>query len=81
MCATLPGMPRPKYTPGQQVRINENAIGLVMGFVGMSGHIGIGGINAPSFYQGYYFVTVRMETGATVTLRLPERCLDEITAE
>jgi hypothetical protein len=49
-----------------------------MGFVGMSGHVGIGGINAPSFYQSYYFVTVRMETGATVTLRLPEQYLDEV---
>ena len=74
-------MPRPRYIPGQQVSINENAIGLVMGFVGMSGHVGIGGINAPSFYQGYYFVTIRMETGAMITLRLPERCLDEVSAE
>jgi hypothetical protein len=73
-------MPKPKYTPGQRVRINENAIGLVMGFVGMSGLVGIGGITAPSFYQGYYFVTVRMETGDTGTLRLPEQYLDEIPA-
>ncbi len=35
-------------------------------------------INEAAFYQGEYFVTVRLETGATVILRLPERCLDEV---
>ena len=47
----------------------------------MLGHIDIGSINAPSFYQGDYFVTVRVETGSEVILRLPERCLDEAPAE
>ncbi len=47
----------------------------------MLGHIGIGSINAPSFYQGEYFVNVRLETGANVILRLPERCLDEAPPE
>ena len=80
-CAKLPSMPKLKYTPGQRVRINEAASGLVQGFVGMVGHIGIGSINAPAFHQGEYFVSVRLETGATVILRLPERCLDEALAE
>ena len=69
-CAKLPGMARPKYIPGQRVRINEAASELVPGYVGMVGHIGIGSINAPEFYQGQYFVTVRLETGAKVILRL-----------
>ena len=51
------------------------------GYVGMVGHIGIGSISAPSFYQGEYFVTVRLETGAKVILRLQEQCLDEAPAE
>ena len=68
-------MARPKYTPGQRVRINDAASVLVQGFVGMVGHIG--SINTPAFYQGEYFVSVRLETGATVILRLPERCLDD----
>jgi hypothetical protein len=50
---------------------------LVQGFVGMMGHIGIGSVNAPAFYRGEYFITVRLETGTTVILRLPERYLDE----
>jgi hypothetical protein len=54
---------------------------LVPGYVGMVGHIGIGSINAPAFYQGEYFVAVRLETGARVILRLPEGCLDEAPAE
>ena len=47
----------------------------------MVGHIGIGSINPPSFYQEEYFVTVRLETGAKVILRLSGRCLDEAPAE
>ena len=76
-CAKLASMPYLKYTPGQRVRINEAASELVPGYVGVVGHIGIGSINAPSFYQGEYFVSVHQETGAKVILRLPERCLDE----
>ena len=74
-------MASPKYTPGQRVRINEAASGFVPGYVGIVGHIGIGSINAPAFYQGKYFVSVRLETGAQVILRLPEKCLDEAPAE
>ena len=47
----------------------------------MVGHIGIGSINDPAFYQAEYFVTARLETGAKVILRLPERRLDEDLAE
>ena len=74
-------MARPKYTPGQRVRINEAASELVPGYVGMAGHIGIGSISAPAFYQGEYFVTIRLETGAPVILRLPEHCIEEAPAE
>ena len=74
-------MARPNYTPGQRVRINGAVSGLVQGFVGMVGHIGIGSINAPSHYRGEYFVTVRLETGATVILKLPETYLDEAPEE
>jgi hypothetical protein len=70
-------MLKPKYRPGQRVCINEAASGLVPQYVGMAGHIGIGSINAPAYYQGEYFVTVRLETGAKVVLRLPERCLND----
>ena len=47
----------------------------------MVGHIDIGNISAPGFYQGEYFATVRLETGAKVMLRLPEKCLDQARAE
>jgi hypothetical protein len=74
-------MARPKYTQGLRVRINNAASGLVQDFVGMVGHIGIGSINAPSYYQGEYFVNVRLETGAKMILRLPEHCIEEAPAE
>ncbi len=74
-------MSKHKYTPGQRVRVNEKAVGLVAGFVGMIGHIGIGSLNTPSFYQGDYFVSVRLETGSVVILRLPEECIDDAPAE
>ena len=80
-CANLPSMARPKYTPGQRVRINKAASQQVPGYVCTVGHIGIGSINAPSFYQGEYFVTVRLETGEKVILRLPEHCIEEASAE
>ena len=70
-------MSKPKFQPGQRVRIGEAASGLVPHYVGMVGHIGIGSINAPAYYQGKYFVSVRLETGANVVLRLPERCLSD----
>ena len=38
-------------------------------------------INAPGYYQGEYFVTVRLETGATVILRLPGKCLDDASGK
>ena len=62
--------------PGQRVRINSLAAPLVPDFVGMHGHIGIGGISAAHWIAGEYFVTVRLPTGAAVTLILPEHCLD-----
>ena len=80
-CAKLPSMARSKYTPGQRVRINEAASGLVAGYLGMVGHIGVGSISAPAYYQGEYFVTIRLETGAKVVLRLPEQCIEEASAE
>ena len=67
-----------KYVPGQRVRINPRAAESVPGFVGMIGTIGVGGISARHYYNGEYFVTVHMTTGAYVTLRLPENCLDEV---
>ena len=70
-----------KYTPGQRVRVNKSAAGTVAGFVGMTGHIGIGSLNAPAFFQGKYFVSVRMGTGSNVILRLPEECLDSAPSE
>ena len=70
-----------KYTPGQRVRVNERAIGLVAGFVGAIGHIGIGSLNAPAFYEGDYFVSVCLKTGANVILRLPEQYIDEAPGE
>jgi hypothetical protein len=66
-----------KYAPGQRVRINASASRMVPDFVGMYGTIGIGGVSARHFYHGEYFVTVHLVTGAPVTLRLPEQCLDE----
>jgi hypothetical protein len=74
-------MPNHKYTAGQRVRVNESAVGIVAGFVGMIGHIGIGSLNAPAFLQGMYFVSVRLESGSSVILRLPEDCLDEAPSE
>ena len=65
-------MPRSKYTPEQRVKVNKSAVGLVAGFVGMIGHIGIGSLNTAEFYQWDYFVNVRLGTGSVVTLRLPE---------
>ena len=64
-------MARLKHTSGQRVRINAAASQQVPSYVGMVGHIGIGSINAPAFYQGEYFVTVRPETRPKVILKLP----------
>jgi hypothetical protein len=66
-----------KYVPGQRVRINSSAAASVPDFVGMTGTIGVGGVSARHYYAGEYFVTVLMTTGAYITLRLPEDCLDE----
>ena len=70
-------MPRPKYTPGQRVRINTRASDQVPEYVGMLGTIGIGGISAPHFFYGEYFISIRHESGAKVIVRLPEHCLDD----
>ena len=66
-----------KYRPGQRVWINDSARELVPDYVGMCGHVGIGGIAAAHYYRGDYFVNLRLHTGATVILRLPECCLDD----
>ena len=66
-----------KYVPGQRVRINEQAYHLGPDYVGMYGHIGIGGISVTHYFLGQYFVTVQLETGATVILQLPEQCLED----
>ena len=63
--------------PGRRVRINLSASAVGPGFVGMYGTIGIGGVSARHYFNGEYFVTVHLPTGARVTLRLPEHCLDE----
>jgi hypothetical protein len=70
-----------KYVPGQLVRINPHATESVPDFVGMTGTIGVGGVSARHYYNGEYFVTVHMPTGAFITLRLPESCLDETRPE
>jgi hypothetical protein len=66
-----------KYVPGQRVRINSQATESVPDYVGMFGTIGVGGVSTRHYFNGEYFVTVHLPTGAFVTLRLPERCLDE----
>ena len=66
-----------KYVPGQRVRVNRSASSLVPDYVGLYGHVGIGGISAPHYFGSQYYVTVKLPTGATVTLRLPEHCLDD----
>ena len=66
-----------KFTPGQRVVINDSASEIVPDFVGLHGHVGIGGIGARHFFRGRYFVSLRLPTGANVIVQLPERCLDE----
>ena len=46
-------------------------------FVGMLGTIGIGGINAPHYLNGEYYVRVHRENGSKVIVQLPEDCIDE----
>ena len=55
------------------MRINEQAYHLGPDYVGMYGHIGIGRISVTHYFLGQYFVTVQLETGATVILQLPEQ--------
>ena len=70
-----------KFTPGQRVRINLSAAKLVPDYVGLVGHIGIGGLSAPHYHGGQYYVTVHLPTGAVVTLRLLEHCLDDASSD
>jgi hypothetical protein len=63
--------------PGQRVQVNRSAAKLVPDYVGLFGHIGIGGLSAPHYFSGQYYVTVHLETGAVVTLRLLEHHLDD----
>lgn len=66
-----------KFGPGQRIRISEQALGIVPDYVGIHGHIGIGGINATHYFRGSYFVSIRLPTGAKVVLHLPEDCLED----
>ena len=45
---------------------------VVPDYVGMHGHIGIGGINAIHYFRGSYFVSIRLPTCAKVDLHLTE---------
>jgi hypothetical protein len=65
-----------KYKPGNRVMVNDNAAGLVAGLVGLIGYTGIVSRDSQSLYDGDYVVDVKLENGATVTLRLPEECID-----
>ena len=47
----------------------------------MYDHIGIGGINAIHYFQGEYFVNIRLPSGANVVLRLPEDSLEDAPTE
>ena len=70
-----------KFYRGQRVRINERAVDRVPEYVGMLGTIGIGGVNAPYYYAGRYYVSMRRENGAKIIVLLPEECIDEAPAE
>ena len=54
---------------------------MVPDYVGMYGHIGIGGINATHYFQSEYFVKIHLPTGAKVVLQLPEDCLEDAHPE
>ena len=69
------------FIPGQRVRINKQALEIVPDYVGIHGHIGIGGINAIHYFRGSYFVSIRLPTGAKVVLHLPEDCLEDADSE
>jgi hypothetical protein len=69
-------MIRHKYNSSQRVMVNDNAAGLVAGLVGLTGYIGIVNQDSRSLYDGDYIVDLKLESGATVTLRLPEGCID-----
>ena len=79
--ASLFTMPHRKFKPGQRVRVNENAMSLVAGLVGLIGHVGVVSESSPSLYDGDYLVSVKTGRGASVTLRLPGECLDETSWE
>jgi len=66
-----------RFVPGQRVRINEKAADQVPEFVGMLGTVGIGGVNAPYYFRGGYYVSIYREKGARIILHLPEHCIDE----
>jgi hypothetical protein len=74
--STLSTMSRQKYKLGHRVMVNNNAAGLVAGLVGLIGYSGIVSQDSQSIYYGDYIVDVKLENGATVSLRLLEKCID-----
>ena len=70
-----------KYLPGQRVRVNRAASSFVPEYVGVYGHIGIGGISAPHYFQRRYYVTLDLSSEAHIILRLPEHCLDDVATD
>ena len=70
-----------KFVPGHRVRISEQALEIVPEYVGMHGHIGVGGINAIHYCRGSSLVSFRLPTGAKVVLHLPEDCLKDAATE
>lgn len=59
------------------MRINESVAELYPDYVGWYGHVGIGGVAVSYFLRDLYFVSLRLDTGASVILRLPEKCIDD----
>ena len=69
-------MPYTKFIPGQRVRINQAAADRIPEFVGMLGTVGMGGVHAPYYFGGEYFVSIHRDTGAKIIVQLPEHCID-----
>jgi len=76
---TLLAMSMHKYKPSQRLIVNDNATGLVAGLVRLIGYFGIVSQDSPSLYDGDYIVDVKLDSGAIVSLRLPDGCIDGTT--